>query len=61
MQLSLVISSFTVGFYIEPKLAGIFIALFPIQMIIMAALVTNWMAATQKQSKAYAMSSGYSS
>jgi ABC-type multidrug transport system fused ATPase/permease subunit len=30
-------------------------------MIIMAALVTNWMAAAQKQSKAYAMSSGYSS
>lgn len=60
MQIALAISALVVGFYIEPKLAGIFLAFFPINAIILGCLVSTWMNGQVEITKAYTMSNGLS-
>jgi ABC-type multidrug transport system fused ATPase/permease subunit len=56
---SMIISALIVGFIMEPKLAGIFLALFPIYMCTMGFLGGQYMAGQIKITKAYSMSNGY--
>jgi ABC-type multidrug transport system fused ATPase/permease subunit len=59
MQISMIVSAIIIAFTMEPKLAAIFLALIPIYMCVMGALVSSWMGGQQEISKSYSMSNGF--
>ena len=59
MMISTIFSALIIGFIIEPKLAAIFLAMFPFYMIIVGFLISNFMNGQAAITKSYAMSNGF--
>ena len=59
MMISTAVSGLIVGFIMEPKLAGIFFAFFPINLIIMTFVGVTIIGAIMKDQKLSAKSNGY--
>jgi ABC-type multidrug transport system fused ATPase/permease subunit len=59
MMVSMIVSALIVGFFMEPKLAGIFLALLPFYILVMGYLGKSFMAGQIAITKAYSMSNGY--